>query len=103
MWYVLQNNYCPKSPLGLKGKTKTKFDQLNHRAFSVSPMHAREVGKRVKRHKGKFHFVQEYSSGMGDLLERMTGESTPCRFHFWNFLSAHGHVFQSFRPLKVQF
>ena len=87
----------------LKGKTKTKFDQLNHRAFSVSPMHAREVGKRVKRHKGKFHFVQEYSSGMGDLLERMTGGSTPCRFHFWNFLSAHGRVFQSFRPLKVQF
>ena len=102
MWYVLQNNYCPKSPLGPKGKTKTKFDQLNHRAFSVSPMYAREVGKRVSDTKESF-IVQGYSSGMGDLLERMTGGSTPCRFHFWNFLSAHGRIFQSFRPLKVQF
>ena len=75
MWYVLQNNYCPKSPP--KGKNKDKV-QLNHRAFSVSPMHACEVGKRVKRHKGKFHFVQEYSSGMerGSLREDDWGINT---------------------------
>ena len=86
-----------------KGKTKTKFDELNHKAFSVSPMHACEVRKGGKRHKGKFHFVQEHSSGMGHLLERMTGGSTPFRSYFWNFLSALGCVFQSFRPLRVQF
>ena len=57
-----------------KGKTKTEFDELNHKAFSVSPMHACEVRKRGKRHKGKFHFVKEYSSGMGHLLGRMTGD-----------------------------
>ena len=34
-WHALQSNSCPKSPQ--KGETKTIFNQLNPKAFSISP------------------------------------------------------------------
>ena len=48
--------FLPK--IAPKGRNKRNFNQLKHKAFSVSLMHAREVWKRGTRHKGQFQLVQ---------------------------------------------
>ena len=56
VWHALQNSSCPKSPQ--KGERKRNFKELQHKAFSVSAKHAREVRNLGTRHKGQFQLVQ---------------------------------------------
>ena len=61
-----------------KGETKRNFNQLKHKAFSVSPTQAREVRKRGTRHKGKFRLVQ---STVNELYIKLCDNITRLRNH----------------------